>query len=95
VTSDEIENIAIVVAAHGEREQLRTLLRAGRGEVRNETRALLKLGVVRDVYRIGGTLLAAAALGSDACEAVLHEQTVYLVAADGRIQPFGAEAIVA
>lgn len=95
MTSDEIENIAIVVAAHGEREQLRTLLRAGRGEVRNETRALLKLGVVRDVYRIGGTLLAAAALGSDACEAVLHEQTVYLVAADGRIQPFGAEAIVA
>jgi Trk K+ transport system NAD-binding subunit len=37
VTSDEIENIAIVVAAHGEREQLRTLLRAGRrrGSQRN------------------------------------------------------------
>lgn len=88
VTSDEIENIAIVVSAHGEREQLRTLLRAGRGEVHNEARALLKLGVVRDVYRIGGTLLAAVALGSDACEALLHEQTVYLVAADGRIEPF-------
>lgn len=88
VTSDEVENIAIVAAAHGERENLRTLLRAGRGEVRNETRALLKLGVVRDVYRIGGTLLAAAALGSDACEALLHEQTVHLVAPDGRIAPF-------
>ena len=93
VTSDEVENIAIVAAAHGEREQLRTLLRAGRGEVRNETRALLKLGVVRDVYRIGGTLLAAAALGSDACEALLHDQTVYLVAADGRIEPFGSQAM--
>jgi voltage-gated potassium channel Kch len=88
VTSDEIENIAIVVTAHGEHEQLRTLLRAGRGEVRNETRALLKLGVVRDVYRIGGTLLAAAALGSDACEAFVHEQIVYLVTPDGRIEPF-------
>lgn len=88
VTSDEIENIAIVVSAHGECEQLRTLLRAGRGEALSETRALLKLGLVRDVYRIGGTLLAAAALGSDACEAFLHEQTVYLVAADGRIEPF-------
>jgi len=88
VTSDEVENIAIVVAAHGEREELRTLLRAGRGEVLNETRALLKLGVVRDVYRIGGTLLAAAALGSEAAEAFLHEQTVYLVFADGRIEPF-------
>lgn len=95
VTSDEVENIAIVAAAHGEREQLRTLLRAGRGEVRNETRALLKLGVVRDVYRIGGTLLAAAALGSDACEAFLHEQTVYLVAPDGRIEAFAGEKIAA
>jgi hypothetical protein len=88
VTSDEIENIAIVVTAHGEREELRTLLRAGRGEVRDETRALLKLGVVRNVYRIGGTLLAAAALGSDASEAFVHEQTVYLVTPDGRIEPF-------
>ena len=88
VTSDEVENIAIVVAAHGECEELRTLLRAGRGEVRNETRALLKLGVVRDVYWIGGTLLAAAAMGSDASEAFEYEQTVYLVAPDGRIEPF-------
>jgi len=88
VTSDEIENIAIVVSAHGECEELRTLLRAGRGEALNETRALLKLGVVRDVYRIGGTLLATAALGSDACEAFMHEQTVYVVAPDGRIEPF-------
>lgn len=91
VTSDEVENIAIVAAAHGEREQLRTLLRAGRGDVLNETRALLKLGTIRDVYRIGGTLLAAAALGSDACEALLHEHTVYLVSPDGRIEPFGED----
>jgi voltage-gated potassium channel Kch len=90
VTSDEIENIAIVVAAHGCREDLRTLLRAGRGEVTNETRSLLKLGVVRDVYRVGGTLLAALALGSDADEAFLHERTVYLVTPAGRIEPFVA-----
>jgi len=89
VTSDEIENIAIVVAAHACREDLRTLLRAGRGDVTNETRSLLKLGVVRDVYRIGGTLLAAVALGSEANEAFLHEQTVYLVTPGGRIEPFG------
>jgi len=91
VTSDEIENISIVVAAHGEREELRTLLRAGRGEVLNETRALLKLGIVRDVYRIGGTLLAAVALGSDASEAFLHDRIVYLVMADGRVEPFTAD----
>ncbi len=91
VTSDEVENIAIVVSAHGEHPPLRTLLRAGRGEVRNETRALLGLGIVRDVYRIGGTVLAAAALGSDASEAFLHERTVYLVGPDGHIEPFAGD----
>jgi len=87
-TADEIQNIAIAVGALGRREDLRTLLRGGSGEVVNETRSLFSIGVVRDVYRIGGTLLAAAALGSDATRAFLHEKTVYLVAPDGGIEPF-------
>lgn len=95
VTSEEIENIAIVVSALSCREDLRTLLRAGRGEIINETRSLLKLGVVRDVYRIGGTLIAAMALGSPAREAFLHDKVVYLVSADGHIEPFDGEDAVA
>lgn len=91
VTSDEVENISIVVAALGMREELRTLLRAGRGDVVNETSSLFKIGVVRDVYRIGGTLLAAAALGSPATEAFLFEQTVYLIDPEGRIEPFDSD----
>jgi len=86
VTSDEVENISIVVAALGMREDLRTLLRAGRGEVVNETRSLFAIGVVRDTYRIGGTLLAAAALGSEASGAFLHDRTVHLIMPDGRIE---------
>lgn len=88
VTSQEVENISLAVAALGIQGDLRTVLRAGRGEVINETRALFSVGVVRDVHRIGGTLLAAVALGSDATEAFLHEQTVYLIRPDGRIEPF-------
>lgn len=88
VTSDEIENIAIVVAALSCRADLRTLLRAGQGEVTNETRALLKLGVVRDVYRIGGTLIAAIALGSEANEAFVHDKVVHLVTPAGTIEAF-------
>ena len=88
VTSDEVENISIVVAALGMREDIRTILRAGRGEVVNETRSLFKIGVVRDVYRIGGTLMAAAALGSDVEEGFLHGKTVYMIHSDGRIEPF-------
>ena len=86
VTSHEIENISIVVAALGMHPELRTLLRAGRGEVVNETRSLFAIGVVRDTYRISGTLLAAAALGSDATGAFLHERTVCLIMPDGRIE---------
>ena len=66
----------------------RTLLRAGRGETANETRSLFKIGNVRDVNRIGGTFLAAAALGSDAVGAFLHEQIVWLVRPDGELEPF-------
>jgi len=95
VTSDEVKNISIVVAALGMREDLRTLLRAGRGDVVNETSSLFKIGVVRDVYRIGGTLLAAAALGSAATEAFLHEETVYLMDPDGRIEPFESDVAAA
>ncbi len=91
VTSNEIENISVAVAALGMRGDLRTLLRAGRGDVVNETSSLFKIGVVRDVYRIGGTLLAAAALGSSASEAFLHEEMVYLISPDGRIEPFDSD----
>ena len=91
VTSDEVENISIVVAALGMRDDLRTLLRAGRGDVVNETSSLFKIGIVRDVNRIGGTLLAAAALGSPVTEAFLWEQTVYLIGPDGQIEPFDSD----
>ncbi len=91
VTSDEVENISIVGAALGIREDLRTLLRAGRGDVSNETQSLFKLGIVRDVNRIGGAFVAAAALGSQASEAFLEDETVYLVTPDGEIEAFHEE----
>lgn len=91
VTSHEVENISVAVAALGMHEDLRTILRAGRGDVVNETRSLFSIGVVRDVYRIGGTLLAVAALGSDATDAFLHEQTMYLITPDDRVEPFESD----
>ncbi|MBW3607309.1 MAG: NAD-binding protein [Actinobacteria bacterium] len=44
VTSDEIENISTAVAALSVREDLPTLLRAGSGDVMDETRALFSIG---------------------------------------------------
>ncbi|MDQ3723953.1 MAG: NAD-binding protein, partial [Actinomycetota bacterium] len=90
VTSDEIENISTAVAALSLREDLPTVLRAGSGDVMDETRALFRIGVVRDVYLIGGTLLAAAALGSESSEAFPYGETIYVTRGDGEIEPFAA-----
>jgi Trk K+ transport system NAD-binding subunit len=90
VTSDEIENIAAAVAALAIRENLRTVLRAGSGDVLDETRALFAIGAVRDVYLIGGTLLAAAALGLPAEGAFMFDETVWVLCPDGRLETFAA-----
>jgi voltage-gated potassium channel Kch len=95
VTSDEVENIAIAVAARGVRDDLTIALRAGDGDATSETQSLFHIGVVRDVYRIAGTALAAATLGYEAREAFTHRGTLYLVEEGGEIEPFltgGAEA---
>lgn len=88
VTADEVENVSSAMAALAVREDLRTVIRAGSGHMLDETRALFQIGAVRDVYRIGGTLLAAAALGSSAEEAFVADETIWLVDAAGEIERF-------
>jgi Trk K+ transport system NAD-binding subunit len=88
VTSDEVENIAIAVAARGLRDDLNIALRAGDGDATSEIRSLFRIGTVRDVYHLGGTALAAAALGHDAHQAFPHKGTLYLVDERAGIQAY-------
>ncbi len=88
VTSDEVENIAIAVAGRGLNEELSIALRAGDGDATSETASLFKIGIIRDVYRIAGTALAATALGYDTHAAFPHEGTMYLIVDDGKIVQF-------
>jgi voltage-gated potassium channel Kch len=83
ITSDDGENIAITVAALAVREDLRVVLRAGDGDVTTEIRSLFNIGVVRDVHRIAGDLLAAAALGIETAGAASRDGETWLVMADG------------
>lgn len=92
VTSDEVENIAIAVAARGVGDNLNIALRAGDGDATSETQSLFHVGMVRDVDRIAGTALAAVALGYKAAEAFPYEGTMYLVDRAGEIEPFVAVA---
>ena len=66
VTSDDLQNLRVALAARAENHDLRLVLRAGSQATGGETRSIERLGVVRDVHRIGAVYLAGIALGSDA-----------------------------
>jgi hypothetical protein len=78
VTSDELTNIAVAVAALAIREDLRVVLRAGEGELSVQTRALFHIGLVRDLHRIAGELLVARALGLPAAGVVVSDEALWL-----------------
>ncbi len=86
VTSDDLDNISVAMTARGIHADIRTVLRVGDGEVANETRSLLALGLVRDVHRLAATLLAAKILGGDADSVVCLGDDAHLRFPDGRLE---------
>ncbi len=86
VTSDDLENIAVAMAARKVHRETRVVMRVGDGEVANETRSLLPLGLVRDVHRIAGALLAAMALGQEVERVVCIRDVAHLRFPDGRLE---------
>ncbi len=94
VTSDDLENISVAMAASGVCPDIRTVLRVGDGQVANETRSLLALGIVRDVHRIAASLLAAKIVGAEAQSVVCLADGAHLRFADGRLER-GALDVVA
>jgi hypothetical protein len=93
VTGDDLENISVAMTARAIEEDIRVVLRVGDGEVANETRSLLALGVVRDVHRIAAILIAAMALGDEAESVVCLGDDAHLRFPDGRLQEVEVEAL--
>ena len=93
VTGDDLENISVAMTAHAIEEDVRVVLRVGDGEVANETRSLLALGVVRDVHRIAAILISAMALGEEAESVVCLGDDAHLRFPDGRLQEVEIEAV--
>ena len=85
-TSDDLENISVAMTARGIDPEIRTVLRVGDGNVANETRSLLALGLVRDVHRMAASLLAAKILGDDAESVVCLGDDAHLRFPDGRLE---------
>jgi voltage-gated potassium channel Kch len=86
VTADDLENIAVTLAARALAPDLRLVLRAGSSATAGETRSLERLGHVRDVHRIGAVYLAGLALGSAASHVVVDGETAHLREADGALE---------
>ena len=86
VTGGDLENIKTAMTARGVEEDLRVVLRVGDGDVANETRSLLALGIVRDVHRIAAAQIAAMALGDEPESVVCLGEDAHLRFADGRLQ---------
>ena len=86
VTSDDLQNIRVTLAAHAEARDLRVVLRAGSNATGGETRSLERLGHVRDVHRIGAVYIAGVTLGSAAAHVVVDGDTAHLRDADGSLE---------
>ena len=86
VTSDDLQNIKVALAARAQADRLRVVLRAGSNATGGETRSLERLGHVRDVHRIGAVYIAGLALGSAAAHVVVDGDTAHLRDADGGME---------
>lgn len=93
VTSDDLDNISVAMTTRGIHADTRTILRVGDGNVANETRSLLALGLVRDVNRLAATFLAAKILGADAESVVCVDDRAHLRYPDGRLERAKLEAL--
>ena len=81
------------MTARGIEEGIRVVLRVGDGDVANETRSLLAVGLVRDVHRIAAILIASIALGDDAESVVCLGDDAHLRFPDGRLREVGPQTL--
>ena len=93
VTSDDLENISVAMTRRGIHEDIRVVLRVGDGDVANETRSLLALGLIRDVHRIAAVLIAAMATGEEAESVVCLGDDAHLRFPDGRLEEVEMETL--
>ncbi|MFD3586865.1 NAD-binding protein [Streptomyces sp. NPDC058683] len=83
VGSDDLDNIAVAIAAHGVADRIRVLIRAGEHEAIAETRSLLPMGTIRDVTGMAAAYVVSRLLGELVTGVVAHEEHVYLWSSDG------------
>lgn len=83
VGSQELDNIAVAVAAHAVAPEIRVVLRAGEDEAIAETRSLLPLGLTRDITRTSAAYVTAQLTGAAPRRVVADADCDYVDLPDG------------
>lgn len=78
VGSDDLDNIAVAIAAHGVSPGTRVVLRAGEHEAIAETRSLLPLGIIRDVTSLSAAYVLARLLGAPATGVIADRHRMFV-----------------
>jgi voltage-gated potassium channel Kch len=91
VTPIDLRNIEAAVAARASDEDLRVVLRAGDGDLADETRSLERIGHVLDVHRLGAAYIAGLALGKDAVGVAVRDGRPQLALRNGTWEEFPLE----
>jgi Trk K+ transport system NAD-binding subunit len=91
VTDRDLVNIESALTARSLNPDLRVIVRAGDGEVADETRSLFRIGHVIDVHRLGAAFIAGVALGSDAEAVAVRGGKPALILPDGGHEQFPLE----
>jgi Trk K+ transport system NAD-binding subunit len=91
VTNEDLANIESALTARSVNRDLRIVLRAGDGDVSDETRSLARIGHVVDVHRLGAAYIAGVALGSDADAVALRDGRAELLLPGGERETFPLE----
>ncbi|MEV2277071.1 NAD(P)-binding protein [Nocardiopsis sp. NPDC049922] len=83
VGSDDLDNIAVAIAAQGISPGTRVVLRAGEHEAIAETRSLLPLGTIRDVTSLSSAYVLERLLRGRATGVVARQHEVFVRLPDG------------
>ena len=82
VTPDDLRNIETAMAARASDTSLRVVLRAGDGEITDETRSLERIGHVVDVHRLAAAFIAGLVLGRDPSAVAVRDRRPFLLVGD-------------
>ncbi|OIJ68071.1 NAD(P)-binding protein [Streptomyces mangrovisoli] len=83
VGSDDLDNVAVALAAHGIAPGARVVIRAGEHDAITETRSLLPMGVVRDITGVAARYVVARLRAQPVGEVVTHRGEIHVRDAHG------------